>query len=237
MSTCFQHCLLDTRILALTSATDSCSVAVAHKNRIFSRFAFSPRRHNEVIFDLCNIVLKEAGVGLKEIDTLVYGRGPGGFTGVRIAASIVKTLAYCLRVPVVGISDLRSVAQVALRRYPQCSSILVANDARMDEAYCGHFIRDEQDRAELVGEESISKPPSPPARDCRVQKWSSDLVVGSAAMAYRSTLQGFGDRRIPFDEELHPDASSMIYLATPLITSGKVLGYAEVEPLYLRNRL
>src|SRR5262245_65117471 len=99
-------------------------------------------------------VLKEGGLKLHDLDALAYGRGPGAFTGVRIAVGVVQGLAYGAGRPVVGISDLAAVAQACQSK----ATVLVCMDARMDEVYWCTYRRDIQGLMQPTTQERLTAP-------------------------------------------------------------------------------
>ena len=102
------------KILALDTATEACSVALCHRRshhrRVTSR---STAGMPSSILPMVDAVLAEAGVTLAQLDAIAFGRGPGGFTGVRLAASVAQGLAFGAGLGVVPVSDLAAVAQRA----------------------------------------------------------------------------------------------------------------------------
>ncbi|HBP66881.1 MAG TPA: tRNA (adenosine(37)-N6)-threonylcarbamoyltransferase complex dimerization subunit type 1 TsaB, partial [Alcanivorax sp.] len=128
-----------TCILALETATDACSVALYRNGDIQERFEPGARRQTERILPLVDELLAEAGVTLAAVDALAFGHGPGAFTGVRVATSVVQGLAFARDLPVAGVSTLAACALAAFDRYPHRSRVLAAFDARMGELYLGAY--------------------------------------------------------------------------------------------------
>ena len=118
-----------TCILALETATDACSVALYRNGDIQERFEPGARRQTERILPLVDELLAEAGVTLAAVDALAFGHGPGAFTGVRVATSVVQGLAFARDLPVAGVSTLAACALAAFDRYPHRSRVLAAFDA------------------------------------------------------------------------------------------------------------
>src|SRR5687768_4305467 len=129
------------KILAFDTATEACSVALGIGDRAVERYAELERGHAGELLPMIDAVLAEGGVTLASLDAIAFGRGPGGFTGVRLAASVAQGLAFGAGIGVVPISDLAAVAHRALAERPEAMRALVVNDARMREVYWCTFRR------------------------------------------------------------------------------------------------
>ncbi|HVF36033.1 MAG TPA: tRNA (adenosine(37)-N6)-threonylcarbamoyltransferase complex dimerization subunit type 1 TsaB, partial [Candidatus Saccharimonadia bacterium] len=97
-------------LLAIETATEACSVALVSGQTIVQRHELAPRRHAELVLPMIEQVLAEAGLARGAIDAIAVGRGPGAFTGVRLAISIAQGLALGLDRPVVPVSTLAALA-------------------------------------------------------------------------------------------------------------------------------
>jgi tRNA threonylcarbamoyladenosine biosynthesis protein TsaB len=128
------------KLLALETSTEACSAALWHDGRILVRFRHAPRLQTDLLLPMVEEVLAEAGLTLAQIDVLAYSRGPGAFTGVRIAAAAVQAMAFARDIPVVPVSSLQSLAQGAWRVHG-VTRVLSVFDARMDEVYVGGYER------------------------------------------------------------------------------------------------
>lgn len=216
-----------TTLLALDTATEACSAALVHDGRVFHRFEVIPRLHAGRLLPMLEELLVEAGITLRQIDALVFGRGPGAFTGVRIATGMVQGLAFASGKPVIAVSNLAALAQRAWREH-QAETVCAAIDARMDEVYWGCY-RLEQGVMRLAGEECVCAP---------------EAVVLPAGM---SSAQGAGtgwqyaDRlAVKVDAawpDMLPDARDLLSLALPQWQAGEVLDAADAQPVYLRDKV
>lgn len=148
------------KILAIETSTDACSAALAIGDEVHEVYRLAPREHTRLILDMMDEVLAHGGLSLAQVDALAFGRGPGAFTGVRVAVSVAQGAAFGADLPVIPVSSLAALAHYA---YRECGSshVVVATDARLAEVYTGCY-RVTQHRAELIGVEQVIKPESLP---------------------------------------------------------------------------
>jgi tRNA threonylcarbamoyladenosine biosynthesis protein TsaB len=129
------------KLLALDTASAQCSVALLLGDDLIVREVGTARDHAQLILPMIDAVLAEAGVTLRQLQGIAFGRGPGSFTGVRVAASVTQGLAAGAGLPVLPISDLRALAAQALTRAREAATqadvecVLACMDARMGEVY------------------------------------------------------------------------------------------------------
>jgi tRNA threonylcarbamoyladenosine biosynthesis protein TsaB len=148
---------MSTKILAVDTSTENCSVALMMGDEIISRCEYAPREHTTKILPMVDTVLAEGGVKLTQLDALAFGRGPGSFTGVRIGIGIAQGLAFGADLPMVGISTLMTMAQGTYRTH-QSEQVLTAIDARMGEIYWGQYRRQIDGDWLLQGKERVLAP-------------------------------------------------------------------------------
>jgi tRNA threonylcarbamoyladenosine biosynthesis protein TsaB len=226
------------RILALDTATENCSAALLIDGRLTARERLLPRGHAAHILPMIEEVLGESGTALASLTAIAFGRGPGAFTGVRLAASITQGLAYAAGLPVVAISDLRAVAQRLLGLAATAGRVLVLNDARMHEVYWGCFERGADDLAAPAGEEQLGRPESVRLPQAWAQPGEGPRVwaAGSGLAAYpelKLYLRTLGGTR----EDLLPCAADIARLAVPEVLSGRLQPAEEALPVYLRDEV
>ncbi|MBX5462720.1 MAG: tRNA (adenosine(37)-N6)-threonylcarbamoyltransferase complex dimerization subunit type 1 TsaB [Steroidobacteraceae bacterium] len=223
------------KILAIDTATEACSAALLIENRLITREREFERGHAEHILPMVDEVLAEAGLSLAATDALAFGRGPGGFTGVRLAASVAQGLAFAAGLRVVPVSDLAAVAQQAFDRDSTVSRVVVCNDARMREVYWACFERGEDGLAAPVGPEHVS----PPASVALPAQWTGAVAgtqaVGRGFRAYPELRQAFESRVQGFHDTLLPRAAEIARLAVRDVRAGRLCAPEDAIPVYLRD--
>lgn len=126
-------------VLLIETSQQCCSVAV-NSDKVHSEDIFEPRSHARDVLGMVERVLQEAQIRLPQLSAIAFGRGPGSFTGVRIAASVTQGLAYGADLPVIGVSSLALQAQSCVARLALRDAVVVtAVDARMEEIYAGIY--------------------------------------------------------------------------------------------------
>ncbi|MGI3131504.1 tRNA (adenosine(37)-N6)-threonylcarbamoyltransferase complex dimerization subunit type 1 TsaB [Halopseudomonas pachastrellae] len=216
-----------TTLLALDTATECCSAALLHDGSVTARSEVIPRQHAQRLLPMIEELLGERQLRLQDVDALVFGRGPGAFTGVRIATGMVQGLAFAADKPVIAISNLAALAQRAWREHGT-DTVAAAIDARMDEVYWG-----------LYGLQDGVMQPLDDERVCAPEAVSLPGGVGSVAGAgtgwqYAERLAVTATQSWP---QMLPDASDLITLALPRWLAGEVVDAADAQPVYLRDKV
>jgi len=148
-----------TTLLAIDSATDALSLALAQDARVRSVHRVMPRQHQQQLFRCLEELLEGRAPVSWGIDAIVYGEGPGSFTGLRIAASAAQGLAFSLKVPVIGVSTLEAQARTFLRRegWAEPCRLLSTIDARIGQLYAAFFAFDGK-RLAALGDPLVVEP-------------------------------------------------------------------------------
>lgn len=227
------------KILALDTATENCSAALLIDRRVIARERLLEQGHAAQILPMVDEVLAEAGIALRTVDAIAFGRGPGGFTGVRLAASVTQGLAFGVGVPVVPVSNLRALAQRLLAADASVEHVIVCSDARMGEVYWGCFERGDG-LAALVGDEQLSAPESvrlPGQWTSNVHAHASVFGAGRGFAAYPQLSAALRACLQDIREDLLPRASEIAMLAVPEVVAGRIFQPEQALPIYLRNNV
>ncbi|WGE34578.1 tRNA (adenosine(37)-N6)-threonylcarbamoyltransferase complex dimerization subunit type 1 TsaB [Actinobacillus genomosp. 1] len=217
-------------ILALDTATEACSVALQHNGNITSLDELSPRTHTQRILPMIDELLVRAGISLNQVDALVFGRGPGSFTGVRVGVGIAQGLAMGANLPVIPVSNLLAMAQAANEK-TGATNVVALIDARMNEVYFAQYEKVGQSWHEVVTEQVCSSERA----IAQIQLKENTTVVGTGWAAYSQ----FSEANLPLfiSDITLPSAKSMLTLAEPELSQGRVLSALQIEPVYLRNEV
>lgn len=220
-------------LLAIETATEACSAALSVGDLLIERSEIAPRRHAELILPMIESLLVEAGIRRRDLAGIAVGRGPGAFTGVRLAISVAQGLALGLDLPVVPVSSLAALALDAPLGAGDEDTILAVIDARMGEIYAGAFRRTGDGLVEAIGPESVGSAEKLVVAQGR--RWS---VVGTGWDAYRETLL----TRLPAapyfaDGARYPQARAVARLAAAQFERGAGVAPELALPVYLRDKV
>lgn len=216
-------------VLALDTATRSCSVAVAIDGKPAAEVTtLSNRTHSLHLMGMIRDVLALAELGLKDIDGFAVTIGPGSFTGLRIGISTAKGLAFAAGKPCVGVSSLEALASVCL---PWPDRICVLMDARKGEVYTAVY-QELDGRLERIGDERVVAP------EAILRTIASPhLFVGEGVPLYEKMIRAIvaeNARWAPGDR-LFPKASSVARLAIDRLAGATADGVDLLVPRYIRQ--
>jgi len=234
------------KLLAFELATEACSVALWVDGEVHERFEIAPRRHAELALPWADAVLAEAGIARAQLDAIAVGRGPGAFTGVRLAIAIGQGIALALDRPILPVSTLAALAVGAVRadHHPDqpradqveegvAHRVLASIDARMGEVYVGAFRVHDGD-AVLIGSEAVLAPDAVALPDADPGWLGAGTGFAAAEGALRTRLPG---QLAAVDADALPRAGDVARLAARMWLRGEALAPERVEPAYLRNQV
>jgi tRNA threonylcarbamoyladenosine biosynthesis protein TsaB len=221
-----------TCLLAVETATTACSAALFLDGSILERHALAPRQHAALILPMIESLLVEVDLQAGQLDAVVFGQGPGSFTGVRIAASVVQGIAFGAGLPVVPVSSLATLALGAMEESGE-AQVMAALDARMAEVYWGVYTRGDDGLPVRQAEECVAAPdtvPLPPPG-----RW---IGAGSGWESYAEALMKHsGERVVRVLPDLEPRARDLVRLGADRFARGMVISAEQALPVYLRDRV
>jgi len=149
-------------LLILDASSSLCSVTLLKGDERFELTEQQPRRHAQRLLPMVDEVLRLGHIAKSELDGIAYARGPGSFTGIRIAVSVVQGIAMGLELPVYGFSTLQLLASQAGAADPRADRVISVMDAHMGELFWGAYQRSDN-QPELwqpLGDERVGSPES-----------------------------------------------------------------------------
>lgn len=192
-----------------------------------ARCELAGQKHSEMLMGMVDAVLHEAACGRHEVDGIAFGKGPGSFTGVRIASGVAQGLALGLQREVVGVCTLLALAQASGK-----GRVLAVLDARMSELYLAAY-----ELREGEWQESIAP--------CLCNAENAPMLVGAGwhgvgsgfAVAGEALQARYAGLLDSVDASAVPQAAAVAALAAAEFAGGRALDAAQALPLYLRDKV
>lgn len=218
-------------LLAIDTCTEACSAALLHRQHIQERYQCAPRAHTQLILPMMQSLLDEAGLRLRDLDALAFTRGPGSFTGIRIAASIIQASAFAADLPVVLVSSLQCLAQGAYREL-QTQQVFTAIDARLQEVFFATYrLQEGSAILQACSTEQLCLP-----QQCEATGLTDFVGVGSGWDQYHSLLEEqFKNRLQRWLPQRYPRAYDAAVIAADAYQRGESVTAVNALPTYLRE--
>ncbi|PCI66501.1 MAG: tRNA (adenosine(37)-N6)-threonylcarbamoyltransferase complex dimerization subunit type 1 TsaB [Gammaproteobacteria bacterium] len=221
------------KILAIDSSTEACSVALLLDGKVFKRFQLAPRKHAELLLPMVDDILKQADVSLVELDAIACCVGPGAFTGLRIAVSVAQGLAFASNLPCIAFSSLEMLAIRAFKK-TKANICLSAIDARMKEVYFAIFERLDDGNAKLVGSERVIDPLEIEFRNWDINAQAVKIGNGWSEYEFNHSIKQLNTIEL-LDQ--FPHAVDMLDIAESALNANKLLKPELLQPIYIRNNV
>ncbi len=214
------------KLLVLDTSTEWCSAALWLDGRVQARRVLAEQRHSSLLLPMVDELLRESAIGLRQLDGIGYGAGPGSFTGLRIACAVTQGLALGAGLPVAGVSTLQSIAEQA-----GAERVLTVLDARMAEVYWAAYQRDG------AGWRAVSEPALALPESVSVPAGGGWVGAGNGFVALGEALRPRLAALARIDGTLMPDAAAMAPLAARAFGRGEGMDAALAAPIYLRDKV
>ncbi len=219
------------RWLAFDTSTDVLSLAVARGERVWTQTLPGGAQSSSGLIPAVLSMLAEADMPLASVTAIVFGRGPGSFTGLRTACAVAQGLAFGADIPVLPVDTLLAVAEEARWQRVQGGaadadlSVLAMLDARMDEVYSAAYQWSAAGQSwQGVSALQVSAPEN-------VQS-SASVLAGNVFEAYGPRLNMPGERCVAL-----PTAAALLRLAPALWAQGLAVPAEQAMPLYIRDKV
>ena len=217
------------KILAVDTATKSCSVAIADGPVVCAELTtINDRTHSKHLLEMVDTVTRMAGLSVTDLHGFAVTIGPGSFTGLRIGISSIKGFAVAFDKPVVGISSLEALAHQIV---PSSYLVVPCLDARKGEIYFAHyrFVKG------LLAEEKeeMVRPPKKMIEDIN----EPCIFVGSGAQVYQDLIRReLGANALIAPQNFHTiRASTVAYLGMKRLGNDDVDDISALVPHYIRK--
>ncbi|HVT61918.1 MAG TPA: tRNA (adenosine(37)-N6)-threonylcarbamoyltransferase complex dimerization subunit type 1 TsaB [Legionellaceae bacterium] len=215
-------------LLALDTSTEVATVALLANGKMHRMQQNNVRQHAQYILSMIQTLMQNAHIAWTELNGIIFGAGPGSFTGLRIACSIAKALAYAHQLPLYGVSSLDTITFQVRQAWngEKMPGILAIVDARMQEVYWAYYPPETVVSSNIqVGTPSTVQIPSA----------SSVIIAGWGIEAYKDQWGTYLDQFLMTHELMAPEASAMI----ALVQTGVIPATTATEalPLYVRNQV
>lgn len=216
-------------LLAFDTSTDTLSIAVQHGDAVWQHTGPGGAQASATLIPTVRSLMAQASLSFDTLEVIVFGRGPGSFTGLRTACAVAQGLAFGAHgghgIPVLPVDTLLAVAEEA-RQAHGCTQVVAVLDARMDEVYHA--------RCEWIGAQG---------------RWHTDADFGLGAPESVLVPAGWtvaGNARAPYGERLAPTAahvaalptaSALLRLAPALLAAGEGVPASDALPRYIRDKV
>ncbi len=219
------------KLLAVETSTEACSAALYMDGEIREKFELAPREHTKLILPMIDELMAEAQLKPQQLDALAFSRGPGSFTGVRIATGVTQGIALGADLPVVPVSTLAAISQDYFNQQ-SINVAFTAMDARMGEIFWGVYQKDQQGFARLLGDEAVT-----PATAV-VYPQIAGAGIGSGWAVYQQELLGkLKSLILAIQAEMLPRAAAIAQLGADGFVNNLAVPVEQAMPVYLRDKV
>ncbi len=218
-------------LLAIDTSTERASIALLYEGRIQHLEHNARAQHAKWVLPAVNQLLLEAGITLQQLDGIVFGQGPGSFTGLRIACSIAKGLGYGADLPLYPVSTLKAIVEELQFQKPEYKNHLTCSviDASMSQIYWSICCNNEFQDEHVSFTSDISNL-------WQVKSNLAIVVAGVGLTNYREGLEhAFHKNEATHFVEVYPSATAMVRL----VLSGHSLAVSAQHalPTYIRDKV
>ena len=213
-------------ILAIETATSSCSAALSDGNRVLEHAEVGSNVHSKVLLDMVAALFDEFKLTAENLDAVAVGQGPGSFTGLRIGVGVGQGIAYGAGCPMIGVSSLDALALQSNKD----GHILAGIDARMGEIYWCEYQK-HQDLLTRVSGLQVTPPEE-------VACSNKAYLVGNAWGEYEGSLSNsLLEQTEHLERIVFPSAKALLSLAQAQYKKGDYVAATEFAPIYVRDNV
>jgi tRNA threonylcarbamoyladenosine biosynthesis protein TsaB len=219
------------KLLAVETSTEACSAALFIDGEVAERYALAPKEHTKLILPMIDSLMADAGLKPQQLDALAFSRGPGSFTGVRIATGVIQGIALGADLSIVPVSTLAAIAQDFFDNNDD-NVAFVAMDARMDEIFWGVYRRDAHGYAELIGDEAVT-----PSEQVEFPELTGVGIGSGWGVYHQELMTRLAGRVSHYHADLLPRAGAITRLGARGFELGLAVEVEQAMPVYLRDKV
>lgn len=230
------------KILAVDTTGAFASVAVKNDdNEIFCEMSGNEMNHLQALFPMTQSALEKAGVSKNELEVIAVSTGPGSFTGIRIGMAAARTMAQALKIPMAAVPTLESFVYADSEEESKEGSVLVCPmlDARRSQVYAAAYLKDAEGYKEVVkgGAYDVAEFLSAAAAAAEENSASFMHMFGDGSDSYISRINEVTSVKTAVASEnvRYQNAVNVLKMAEELALQGRLTGYGEVKPDYMRK--
>ncbi|MFT6408578.1 MAG: tRNA threonylcarbamoyladenosine biosynthesis protein TsaB [Arenicella sp.] len=214
-------------ILAIETATSSCSAALRIDGEVVIRNEIGNNLHSQVLLGMVESLLVQAKLDAQALEAVAVGQGPGSFTGLRIGVGVGQGLAFGANCPMIGVSSLDALALQAEGNQP----VIAAIDARMGEVYWCEY---EKTGGQIKRASALQV--TSPATVMFSKGDGCGAIVGNAWMAYPDQFTSISEASVDLQSEIiYPCSGALLRLAEDQYQQNNFFSAAAFAPIYVRN--
>ncbi len=229
-----------TKILAIETCSESCSVALLYNEEHQQQISTEPRGHADAVLPMVEQLLRQADISLKQLDVIAFTRGPGAFTGVRIGTSVAQGLALATDLPLIAVSSLAVLAQGSYRE-TAIKYCLAALDARMSEVYFGVYQLNMAGLMLSTEEDQVVNPENVLLKEEKKLLLSSKCwqAAGVGWVNYKDALQERFSEWNLLEQKYcpYPQAQDLLTQANWYLKNDHLIDPAQAIPVYVRDKV
>lgn len=214
--------------LAMDTVFDQCSIAILDSSGqvLSSHTETGQRQQTQQILPMIDAALSEAQLKLADMQALIFNRGPGAFSGIRINTAVVQALSVAHDIPCVGVSSLQAIAQAAYQQHG-LGEVYSALDARMQQVYFGRYALIDN-IMQLVNQNNGADAE-------QLLDYDSQTALNIALVGNGENLLSLHDEQVCY-EDVRPDATVIGQLGIAQFIASGGTDAAQALPKYLRNQ-
>lgn len=219
------------KLLAVETSTEACSAALFIDGEVVELYELAPKEHTKLILPMIDSLMADAGLKPQQLDALAFSRGPGSFTGVRIATGVIQGIALGADLPVVPVSTLAAIAQDFFDHNDE-NVAFVAMDARMGEIFWGVYRRDAQGYAELIDDEAVT-----PAEQIEFPGLTGVGIGSGWGVYHQELITRLAGLVSHYEVDMLPRAGAIARLGVRGFEQGLAVAVEQAMPVYLRDKV